>query len=79
MSEWLPIESAPKDASLFLAATSDGRMMIWRADLLARAMDMSTPDHLTFPATHWMPLPSPPDPARQDGGAATSEAKDEAP
>lgn len=57
---WLPISTAPKDHTLFLAATSDGRMMIFRGDLLARALDARAPDHLTFPATHWMPLPARP-------------------
>ena len=69
MSEWLPIESAPKDGTMILAWVPDGRMMIWRADLLWRGLSNRTPEHLQFPATHWMPLPSPPDPARQDGGA----------
>ena len=57
---WRPIETAPKDGTLFLAVTKDGRMMIFRGDLLAHTMNMRTPDHLTFPATHWMPLPEPP-------------------
>ena len=32
---WRPIGTAPKDETLFLVATGDGRMMIWRGDLLA--------------------------------------------
>lgn len=59
--EWRPISEAPRDG-MFLAATADGRMMIWRADLLRTAMAQSTPDHLTFPATHFRPLPPPPKP-----------------
>lgn len=59
MSPWRPIETAPKDDSLFLAWVPDGRTMIWSGRLLQRALGPG-PDHLRFPATHWMPLPEPP-------------------
>ena len=57
---WGPIESAPKGDEIFMAATADGRIMIFRGSILANMMKRSTPDHLQFPATHWRPLPSPP-------------------
>lgn len=59
---WQSIETAPKDDTLFLAATGDGRMMIWNGKILATATARGTPNHLSFPATHWMPLPQPPAP-----------------
>ena len=58
---WRPIETAPKDGTLILAWVPDGRMMIWRADLLAHGLSARTPEHLKFPATHWRPLPAPPE------------------
>lgn len=64
---WLPIESAPKDGKLFLAATDDGRIMIWRGSILARDLAGPTPNHLSFPATHWRPLPAPPAAIRTGG------------
>jgi hypothetical protein len=63
---WRPIESAPKGDEIFMAATADGRIMIFRGSILANMMKRSTPDHLQFPATHWRPPPSPP-PAEGEG------------
>jgi hypothetical protein len=59
-NDWHPIGTMPTDDTLFLAATADGRMMIWRGDILAHSLRERTPHHLQFPATHWMPLPWPP-------------------
>lgn len=59
--EWNAIETMPTDDTLFIAATADGRRMIWRGDLLVKAMLDRTPDHLQFPAVAWMPLPKPPE------------------
>jgi len=62
---WRPIESAPKDETLFLAYCPadedfpDGRMMIWKGSIFAFQKN-PTPNHLQFPATHWRPLPSAP-------------------
>jgi plasmid replication initiation protein len=51
--EWQPIQSMPASGDIIEAATSDGRVMIWRADILSNAMCAGTPNHLSFPATHW--------------------------
>lgn len=75
MSEWQPIETAPKDGTLFLAALvfdsdgQDGGLMIirWRDDWRAwtthpvslRLSDTGDEDDDRSP-THWMPLPEPP-------------------
>jgi hypothetical protein len=58
---WQSIETAPRDGEMILAATADGRMMIWKASLLQVAMEPTLSRHLQFPATHWMPLPEPPE------------------
>ncbi len=63
-AEWRPIETVPRGEEIFMAATADGRIMIFRGSILANMMKRSTPDHLQFPAVAWKPLPSPPkDPA----------------
>lgn len=65
MSEWQPIETAPKDGTRIVLATSDtayaGRWaesqyigMWWMSgDYVAAFSKMNPP-------THWMPLPQPP-------------------
>ena len=62
---WRDIASAPKDGTLFLAATADGRVVIFRGDILATAMKKGTPNHLQFPAIAWMPLPVAPKNGRE--------------
>lgn len=59
-AEWQPIETMPKGEEIFMAATVDGRIMIFRGSILASMMKCSTPGHLQFPAVAWKPLPSPP-------------------
>jgi len=63
--EWMPIETAPKDGSGFIAYQSvnetqhitsscafvDGRF-VW--------VNFGEADHTDAEPTHWMPLPSPP-------------------
>ena len=63
-AEWRPIDTMPKGEAIFMAATADGRIMIFRGSILANMIKRSTPDHLQFPAVAWKLLPSPPkDPA----------------
>lgn len=63
VTAWQPIETAPKDDTMILAATSDGRVMVWAGYILHRTRNgpQPIPAHLQFPATHWMPLPSAPE------------------
>lgn len=64
-SPWQPIatlpDHVPEDDDLILAATDDGRRMIWRIVLLkhqlAHTAKGKQPTHLQFPATRWMRLP----------------------
>ena len=60
--QWQPIETAPKDSTLFLAGWPDGRMCVLRGDILSaqKARATPTPEHLQFQCTHWMPLPAAP-------------------
>lgn len=58
--EWQPIETVPTDDTMFLAVCADGRMMLWRGSIF-KYQNSRTPDHLQFPATHWMPLPPSPE------------------
>ena len=60
--EWLPIETAPIDDTMFLAGWEDGRMCIMRGSILhaQRTRKHPTPEHLQFQCTHWQPLPNPP-------------------
>lgn len=63
-AKWLPIESAPKDGTAFLAITSiDSSLYLfgigsWPPDAgFLRAIDHEGDP--MYP-THWMPLPEPP-------------------
>ena len=70
MSEWQPIETAPKDHSyIWLANKSNMRIGFWGYELDdvdgVRWRDKSlsesmSPDSLRFTPTHWMSLPEPP-------------------
>lgn len=58
--EWQLIETLLNNDDFILAATRDGRRMIWKASILLRNIAGPTPKHLQFPATHWRSLPAPP-------------------
>ena len=74
MSEWQPIETAPKDGTRFLAVDSDGTSGI--VSIMRRhdpGGETRNPKHhyecwvtdfnspRGSPLTHWQPLPEPPD------------------
>lgn len=66
MSEWRPIETAPKDGTTILVAGqgSTAWMAKWRP--MKRVPDRWESiglGALPFYPTHWMPLPDPPDTA----------------
>jgi len=73
MSEWQPIETAPKDGTWVLAcmpSRNPGGYWACRAGYvygpeLARCSPdaRSGKDGWRAPYTHWMPLPAPPDPS----------------
>ncbi len=53
MTEWMPIESAPRDHSSVLLCDRKGNMWV--------AVSYGTPEWLFgYTVTHWMPLPEPP-------------------
>lgn len=73
MSEWQPIETAPKDGTFLIGGwTGDGHKhpMIWSVDSAWRdgdgfSVDVSPESGETMRPTidhitHWMPLPQPP-------------------
>jgi len=66
MTQWQPIETAPKDGTHFLAY--DGEYIqvckFMKTGMLAMVWDgepFSTDENTDCDATHWMPLPEPPE------------------
>jgi hypothetical protein len=66
MSEWQPIETAPKDGTFVLCCHESGHINILQFN--GNASDLSQPawrkdcySGQTFRPTHWMPLPKPPE------------------
>ena len=66
MSEWQPIETAPKDGTSMLVVSRDGLVMIdkWH---VCHTHPLGKPSYLSYndwqfskDPTHWMPLPAPP-------------------
>lgn len=53
-SPWRPITEWPRRQELIIAATADYRRMIWQPAVLKNALASTAPEHLRFPATHWM-------------------------
>jgi hypothetical protein len=62
MSEWQPIESAPKDGTPVLLWTKEWGAVVGRHDGYG-IFGVSPPgEEMLGGATHWMPLPTPPAP-----------------
>jgi hypothetical protein len=59
MSEWQPIETAPKDGSDILAWWNGHAVISWNARQQSWESDDGMVAAKTHP-THWMPLPEPP-------------------
>lgn len=60
--EWQPIETAPRDGTPVLAATSRSQYVAWnngRSDMWV-FVDDGRGNSFFFRPTHWMPLPPPP-------------------
>lgn len=62
MSEWQPIETAPKDETLVLAVNSKGtqRVCWWAHGGWVFYQKYAGPHSELLGVTHWMPLPAPP-------------------
>lgn len=67
MTDWKPIETAPKDRSEILVATSDGDICIAQYEMSARPpfwssdyLDLMPGGHEIDP-TYWMPVTAPPE------------------
>ncbi len=72
MGEWLDIDTAPLDGTDILLLTHDGMNMIvasWEEDAPDdwRWMTLDGPTYHRDVATHWMPLPPPPQRATTSG------------
>jgi hypothetical protein len=65
MSEWQPIETAPKDGSEFIGYHPNpnphrGRILTMAYDRNRSLFAASVPSFIVFEPSHWMPLPKPP-------------------
>lgn len=67
-SEWLPIETAPKDTEVLVFMPGEGRMGRIHRGIQAKISNghiWMIGHHFAYdlsPPTHWMPLPDPPEP-----------------
>ncbi len=61
MSDWQPIETAPRDGTKFLAYCENGRMRVdWVDEAQRNIYGRFWQEHGDNRYTHWMPLPAPP-------------------
>lgn len=69
MTEWQPIETAPKDRMIIVAnddyfgaasPMSDGRWFMWNSFFTAFRPGRYDVNPNAITPTHWMPLPEPP-------------------
>lgn len=70
-AEWLPIETAPKDGTHFIICDEEGQVFegYYKIYCTPSCFVKSQNEDLAF-ATHWMPLPTPPQRVSQGGGDA---------
>ena len=63
MTDWQPIETAPKDGFLIVWSPDFPDIpAVFRADIFHHARDHQTPKHLSVRHfTHWMRPPEPPE------------------
>lgn len=68
MSEWKPIETAPKDGTWFLVIDPDSSMCwapygfcSWQTDYSGHSYWAEEDTSEEIQPTHWMPLPDPPE------------------
>lgn len=66
VSQWQPIETAPRNGDIILIYTKDGTIStafwsdsVW-LDKAGFISEENRSDTITLGATHWMPLPKPP-------------------
>lgn len=65
--EWQPIETAPKDGTWVLLSSAGWTHGQWEiAQWSAYAECWQTYDTAILGATHWMPLPAPPQAAQEE-------------
>jgi hypothetical protein len=60
MSEWQPIETAPKDGTAILVFHNRMVIEAWYSGRWGRFVQSETGGHNGIAPTHWMPLPAPP-------------------
>ena len=58
MSEWQPIETAPKDGMILACAEGMMRLVLWEGNQW-KVVGVDIEPHWFCPV-HWMPLPEPP-------------------
>jgi hypothetical protein len=60
MSEWQPIETAPKDEVILVYDGDDIYMAEWDDSFNSRGWRLYIDGARLYRTTHWMPLPEPP-------------------
>lgn len=60
--EWQPIDTAPKDGTLFMAWCPKSKLslMVFNNPIESETWSLTGPSYVVPEPTHWMPLPSPP-------------------
>lgn len=80
MSEWMPIESAPRDGTTFYAPNRQGDLMLvrWYDNPFGhRDTVIHDASGRWWTVSHWLPLLPAPPAAMKDGGTARLDAQRE--